>query len=155
MEIVRSGANSGCSVKLRKSQLRLVQPADPELDENAVALPGQSHRRAEDILRRKGIHDLITKIDKGSVSTAKSIMSSSFKGENQWYSKGPLSLLTSSINMQLSIVIRVGNIKVSRITGTLLLFDRHFNLVLQDCILNNQSHKSMFIRGSLVVFISS
>jgi small nuclear ribonucleoprotein (snRNP)-like protein len=101
------------------------------------------------------MHDLITKIDKGSVATAKTIISTAFKGDNQWYSKGPLSLLTSSINKRLNIVIKIGKVKTCRISGILLLYDRHFNLVLQDCTLNHHTHQSIFIRGSLVVFIST
>ena len=149
MEIVTS-ENSNCQVKLKKSQLRLVE----NVKLNVTHDYDSSNRKTEDQARRKAMHELINRMDTGSKATAKSIISTSFQGENQWYSQGPLSLLTRSINKTIRVALKVGRSKVSQINGTLLLFDRHFNLLLKDATVNNQYHQSIFIRGSLVVFIS-
>ena len=126
------------SVKLLKSQLRLVQ----------------SSRQAEDALRRKDMHEYITGLERNSKLTAKQLVNTHFKGDNQWYTKGPMSLLVSSLNHTVHVTIKVGRQKVSKVTGKLALFDRHFNLLIQDVTLNRQYHSSMFIRGCLVVFIT-
>jgi small nuclear ribonucleoprotein (snRNP)-like protein len=152
--------NSSCKVKLRKSQLRLVQGTDnvsppiltDESNKENESIP--SKRKVEDDARRKAMNHLIHTMDKGSKAVARSTIATTFKGENQWYSKGPFSLLTRSINKRVNLVMKVGKLKTSKLTGTLLLFDRHFNIILENATLNNTFHKSIFIRGALVVFIS-
>ena len=161
-------------VKMKKNQLRLlVKPASESMtltealvDESLARIDrfpkpiipqvptedgsdDKVSRREEDLRRRQDMHKLITSMDKGSKQYSKNLLDTLFRGRT---TVGPLEVLSLSIGKPVTVRMR-GRDGLIEVCGTLLLFDRHLNILMRDVQVNGNKKSQLFIRGALIVFV--